>query len=149
MAPKTLDLLDPIDPIGTWERFVRVHRAATTEMDRTLRNRYGRSLDDYDVMHQITAYGAPIRMGELAERLLVANSSCTRIVGRLVDVGLVSRVHEEADRRSVLAELTAAGRRLYRRMAATHTRDIERLVATRLTAVECERLDHALQRLLR
>ena len=69
-----------------------------------------------------------IRMGELAERLLVANSSCTRLVGKLVRSGHLVRRAGDVDRREVLVTLTAAGRTLHRRMAALHTRDIERLM---------------------
>ncbi len=87
-------------------------------------------------------------MGDLAERLLVANSSCHRIVGRLVEAGLVDRLSGERDRREVLVDLTPSGRRLHRRMAAAHTRDIDRLIASRLSPSERTHLDAALRRLL-
>ena len=109
---------------------------------------FGHSLDDYDVLHQISLHGGPIRMGDLAEQLLVANSSCNRIVGRLVDGGFVERSHGEADRREVLVDLTPAGKRLRRRMAAVHTRDIEAHFGARLTANEIAAVDAALRRLL-
>jgi DNA-binding MarR family transcriptional regulator len=117
-------------------------------MDDSLRTLCGHSLDDYDVLHQIFVHGDPIRMGELAERLLVANSSCNRIVGRLVEAGFLTRKHGEHDRRNVLVGLTAEGRRLRRRMAAVHTRDIERLVGARLSTSELTHLDAALRDLL-
>ncbi len=100
------------------------------------------------MLHQIHNYGEPIRMGELSERLLVANSSCNRIVGRLVGAGFITRFHGETDRREVLAELTAEGRRLRSRMAAAHTHDIERLVGTPLSSSQLGQLDEALRRLL-
>lgn len=117
-------------------------------MDRHLREACGHTLDDYDVLHQINAHGEPIRMGDLAERLLVANSSCNRIVGRLVAAGFVERIHGETDGRVVRVRLTTAGARLRRRMAAVHTRDIERSFGARLTAVELEQTDQILRRLL-
>jgi DNA-binding MarR family transcriptional regulator len=117
-------------------------------MDQNLRARYGRSLDDYDVLHQISAHGSPTRMGELAEQLLVANSSCNRIVGRLVEAGLVTRDQGGTDRREVLVDLTPQGRRLHRRMAALHTRDIERLFGAPLSTVERSHLNDAFGRLL-
>jgi len=134
--------------VETWERLVRLQRMTTEAMDENLRARCGHSLDDYDVLHQIAVNGAPIRMGELAERLLVANSSCHRIVGRLVDAGLVDRVPGVTDRREVLVDLTTDGRRLYRRMAVVHTRDIERLFGSRLTADDRSHLDGVLGRVL-
>lgn len=134
--------------VSTWERLVRFHRIATMEMDDNLRTRFGHSLDDYDVLHQMHTHGKPIRMGDLSARLLVANSSCNRIVGRLVDGGFISRLHDENDRRIVLVQLTPEGRRLRRRMAATHTRDIEGLVGVRLTQAQLTDVGEAIDALL-
>lgn len=138
-----------IDPgiLQTWERLVRYHRAATTAMDRHLRARFGHSLDDYDVLHQISVHAGPIRMGDLAANLLIANSSCSRIVGRLVDGGFVER-HGESDGRVVLVDLTRAGTSLRRRMAAVHTRDIEARFGSLVSPAEAAGLDAILQRLL-
>jgi DNA-binding MarR family transcriptional regulator len=134
--------------VDTWELLVRYHRITTRAMDDRLRATCGHSLDDYDILHQIHEHGSAIRMGELADRLLVANSSCNRIVGRLAEAGSISRHHGESDRREVFVDLTAEGKRLRRRMAAVHTRDIEALVGTPLSASQHNQLNEALCRLL-
>ena len=82
------------------------------------------------------------------KRLLVANSSCNRIVGRLADRGLVERTPGELDRRQVRVDLTAEGRRIHRRMAAIHARDIRRLFTERLSEQERSTIESALGRLL-
>ena len=135
--------------VNTWERLVRFHRATTMAMDQSLRTTFDYTLDDYDVLHQINFHNGPIRMGDLAERLLIANSSCHRLVARLVDADLIQRHHDESDRRVVLVSLTSKGRRLRRRMAATHTRDILRLVGEPVGARDLAALDMALMHLLR
>lgn len=140
--------MSSVSAVATWEHLVRFHRVATRAMDENLRARCGQTLDDYDVLHQISAHGTPIRMGDLAEQLLVANSSCNRIVGRLVDAGFVRRAPGDRDRREVLVDLTPAGRRLHRRMAVVHTRDIDRLVGSPLPPSQRADLDAALRRLL-
>ncbi len=134
--------------IDTWERLVRFHRTTTTAMDQHLRARFGHSLDDYDVLHQLQIHGRPMRMGDLAERLLVANSSCNRIVGRLVDAGFVERHHGVTDGRIVLVRLTPKGRALRRRMAAVHVRDIEARLGEPLSTTQASDLDLILRRLL-
>jgi DNA-binding MarR family transcriptional regulator len=134
--------------VDTWELLARYHRITTRAMDDRLRAKFGHSLDDYDILHQIHVHGAPLRMGELAERLLVANSSCNRIVSRLVAAGFISRHHGETDRREVFVDLTTEGTRLWRRMAAVHTRDIEALVGEPLSGGEHNHLNHSLSRLL-
>ncbi len=134
--------------IDSWERLVRYHRVATKAMDKHLRATCGHSLDDYDVMHQVHGHGEPIRMGDLAERLRVANSSCNRVVGRLVTAGYLVRSSGQVDRREVLVDLTATGRRLRRRMAVVHTRDIEQLFGAPLTQSSHRQLDDILKTLL-
>ncbi len=134
--------------IETWEHLVRYHRVTTTAMDQHLRTSFGHSLDEYDVLHQISVHRGPIRMGDLAENLLVANSSCTRLVGRLVDGGFIERSLGEADGRVVLVELTRAGTALRRRMAAVHVRDIETRFGAPLTTAQAADLDAVLRRLL-
>lgn len=134
--------------VDTWERLVGYHRTTTTAMDQHLQATSGHSLDDYDVLHQISVHGGPIRMGDLAENLLVANSSCNRIVGRLVDGGFVERSHGESDGRVVLVDLTRAGNTLRRRMAAVHTRDIEARFGALITPTEAAAIDAILRRLL-
>ena len=134
--------------VDIWERLVRFHRLAVAEMDETLRTRFGHDLTEYDVLHQVSTHGRPIRMGELADRLLIANSSCHRIVGRLVEAGLLERFPGEVDRREVLIGLTTQGRRLRRRMAAVHTRDVERLVGESLPPRDRATFDRTLRKLL-
>lgn len=140
---------DTSDTIEMWERLVRRQRATLQEMDAGLQAAFGHSLDDYDVLHQLASRPAPMRMGELAGRLVVANSSCHRIVGRLAAADLVSRSRGDADRREVLVALTPAGRRLHRRMAVVHTRDIERWFGAPLDAAEHGELRRVLDRLER
>ena len=134
--------------VDTWERLVRYHRITIRAMDEHLQATFGGSLDDYDVLHQISVHDGPIRMGDLAENLLVANSSCNRIVGRLVDDGLVERSHGDPDGRVVLVNLTRAGNTLRRRMAVVHTRDIEARCGALLTPTEAADIDAILKRLL-
>jgi len=127
---------------------VRVHRSLTGSMDRSLRAAFGRSLDEYDVLHQLSIAGEPMRMGDLADRLLVANSSCHRLVGRLVEARLVERVRGEEDRREVLVALSAEGRRLHRRMAAHHGSDIETMFGAPLRPDEQAMIEAACGRLI-
>ncbi len=134
--------------VDTWERWVRYHRVTIDTMDRHLQERFGHTLDEYDVLHQIGSHDEPIRMGDLAANLLVANSSCNRIVARLVEGGFVDRRRDEFDGRVVLAALTRSGESLRRRMAAAHTHDIEALFGAPLTPGRVGDLDTVLHLLL-
>ncbi len=133
--------------LATWERLVRYQRVALHEMDESLRTAVGHSLEDYDVLHQVATHDGPVTMGALADRLVLAKSSCTRLVGRLVATGFLARERGARDRREVLVSITAAGSQLHRRMAAVHTRDIDRLFALRLSSAAAGGLDRALDEL--
>jgi DNA-binding MarR family transcriptional regulator len=53
----------------------------------------------------------PLKMGMLADRLGLAESSVTRLMDRLDAAGMVRRASPPGDRRSVLGTLTPKGRR--------------------------------------
>jgi DNA-binding MarR family transcriptional regulator len=58
----------------------------------------------------------PLRMAEIAAQLDVVPRSATSMVDTLERAGLVTRVADSEDRRSVLVELTASGRELLARL---------------------------------
>ncbi|HZE29794.1 MAG TPA: MarR family transcriptional regulator [Gaiellaceae bacterium] len=53
-----------------------------------------------------------LRVGELADRLGVDDTTATRLVDRLEELGLAERHGEEGDRRAILVGLTAEGEEL-------------------------------------
>lgn len=59
-------------------------------------------------MYLVLATG-PMRMSELAHRLGVTNSTATGQVDRLVELGLLERHEDSADRRQVVVSATAHG----------------------------------------
>jgi DNA-binding MarR family transcriptional regulator len=71
----------------------------------------GLSYPKYDVLSQLADAGEPLSLRVLAECQGCAASNITQIVDRLEDEGLVRRVDDPEDRRSVRAELTDEGRR--------------------------------------
>lgn len=58
-------------------------------------------------------------LGKIGERLQVHATSVTNIIDRLEGAGLVRRVPHPTDRRTTLAEITAAGRRTAERATET------------------------------
>ena len=69
---------------------------------------------EFDVLTALCRAGAPYRLspGRLLRETLVTSGTMTNRVDRLADRGLVRRLPDPADRRGVLVELTADGRRL-------------------------------------
>jgi DNA-binding MarR family transcriptional regulator len=77
-------------------------------------------------------------LGKMGDRLQVHRASVTNVVDRLVEQGLVERVPQETDRRSVLAQITAEGRRVAR--AATERLNAERFGTSPLDDRRCDEL---------
>jgi DNA-binding MarR family transcriptional regulator len=74
--------------------------------------RVGLSYPKYDLLSQLNEADGPLNLRILAECQGCAASNITQIVDRLEADGLVRRVDDPDDRRSVRAELTEEGRRL-------------------------------------
>ena len=105
------------------------------------------TLDEYDVLYQLRRAGRPLRMSELASRVLISRPSTTRVVEHLVQRGWLERRHEDTDRRVVLVGLTAQGKRAQTRAGGLHLDGIARLVEAPLAGHEPGRVAAALRAL--
>ena len=108
------------DDLATWRSFLRVHRRLGERLDLELRERHDLPLEWYDVLLQLSEAGGRLRMGALADAVLISAPNCTRLVDRMVGAGLVARVVDPGDARARLAVLTPEGRTRLRRAAPTH-----------------------------
>jgi DNA-binding MarR family transcriptional regulator len=103
-------------------------------LDRKVRSSLYRGLAG-DLSHiQLAALTAladgDVRMGDLAARLGLAESSVTRLVDRLEGVGLATRRPSAGDRRCVEAGLTSEGRKVVRRVMAERREFLDEILQT-------------------
>ena len=140
--------LRPGDPaLEVWRRLLRFHRTVTVQLGASLQAERSITLDEYDVLYQLNEAGRGVRMTEIAEAVVVAPSSCTRVIDRLVSRGWVERQTDPADRRSVRVSITSAGRNFLRRAALTHLADVDAVFAGLLSPRDLRDLDRILKRL--
>jgi DNA-binding MarR family transcriptional regulator len=59
--------------------------------------------------------------------MLLKHHSTVELVDRLVELDLVSRQPDEADRRRVLLSLTTKGKRLLTKLSAAHLEELRRI----------------------
>lgn len=78
----------------------------------------------------VLVYGGPQSLGSLARRERVSTPTMSRIVDALVRDGIVERVADEDDRRSVRLTPTPDGRRLMERGRARRIERLARELAT-------------------
>ena len=95
---------------------------------------YGLSMTHFQVLAILDVDG-PTPMSRLAEQLQMGFSNVTGIVGRLEERGVVTRIHDEDDRRMVLASLTPAGAAMLKQVEDTRLGHMRQLVEA-LTAEE-------------
>lgn len=89
---------------------------------------------------------ANVSMNQLSEAMGLANSTMTRIVDQLVHKGLVSRRHDDEDRRVVLIGLTAKGQQV-RRALDSERQDLMQRVLGEIPADERATILFALEKL--
>lgn len=107
--------------LAPWRAFLRAHARVARRLDEDLRARHGLSLQEYEtLLHLAEAPDRRLRMGRLADSLLLSKSGVTRLVDRLVDDGLVLRTSCSSDARGAEASLTETGLGRLRAAAPTH-----------------------------
>ncbi|NMD60334.1 UNVERIFIED_ORG: DNA-binding MarR family transcriptional regulator [Nocardia globerula] len=131
-----------------WRNLVVAHSVILGKMEADLRANTGLTLGQYDVLLRLhEAPGNSLRMGDLAQQVLVTTSGVTRVADRLVNAGLVERVRPDADRRVVTVSMTPAGKETLRAASAIHSRGIAEYFADLVEAEELPVLDRFFSRL--
>lgn len=115
--------------LRTWLRLLRITRSTENHLREFLRTRFDTTLPRFDVAAALYRAGAPLKMSDLSQLLLVSNGNSTAVVSRLEREGKVRRVVSRGDRRVVLVALTEAGRAWFREVAAAHEREVDRVFA--------------------
>lgn len=75
------------------------------------------------VVSHLALFG-PLRPSELADRIETGAANMTKIVGRLEAAGLVGRMPDPEDGRSVIVALTPTGAEIGERLVAHHRADM-------------------------
>ena len=112
--------------LAPWRAFLLAHARVSRRLDEELRAEHDVSIAEYDALLTIAqAPGRRIRMGQLAEEVLLSKSGITRLIDRLVGDGLVERSAGLADGRGAEAVLTDRGLTRLRAASRTHLRGID------------------------
>jgi DNA-binding MarR family transcriptional regulator len=123
--------------LAAWRGLLEAHALLTRQLDAQMHAAHGLSLSAYEVLMFLD--DAPehrMRMSEIADRILLSRSGCTRLVDRLVAQGYVTRCAAASDGRGLYARLTDAGLEKIKAARATHREGIRRYFLDRLTAAD-------------
>lgn len=123
----------------------RASRAVERRLDEAL-EAVDLSVPKYSALKHLALAGEPLALSELAARQICVRSNITQLVDRLEADGLVRRVEDPKDRRSVRATLTPLGRER-QAAGAERVRAVQEDVAERLAGIDLAALAGALERL--
>ena len=116
---------------------LEVHAQVTQKLDAQMHAEHGLSVSAYEVlMFLADAPEHRMRMSDIAARVLLSRSGCTRLVDRLVELGYVTRCAASGDGRGLNARLTEAGLDKVAAARSTHREGIRRFFLAHLTKTD-------------
>ena len=116
---------------------LEAHARVTQQLDAQMHAEHGLSLSAYEVlMFLADAPQHRLRMAEIAKAVLLSRSGCTRLVGRLVDQGYLTRHAATTDGRGLYAQLTNAGLDKVNAARGTHHQGIRQFFLEHLTTTD-------------
>jgi DNA-binding MarR family transcriptional regulator len=112
--------VDDHQSLQVWLRLLSCSNQIETEIRKRLRIEFGMTLARFDYLAQLHRHADGLRMSALSRYLMVTGGNVTGLTDELEKEGLVERVAEPEDRRSVRVSLTKKGRRLFEKIASVH-----------------------------
>jgi len=99
-----------VAPMGLIGRLKRINQHLTREMDKTFAA-HGLNLASFDVLATLRRSGAPYRLSpsDLLATMMVTSGTMTNRIDQLCKAGLVERIQNPNDGRSVIISLTSKG----------------------------------------
>jgi DNA-binding MarR family transcriptional regulator len=133
---------------GIVNRINGLNRRFKRSLEETL-SEHGLTHGEWDVLGSLSRAGPPYQRsaGKLAERCDCSSGAMTNRLDQLEARGLVRRLRDPSDRRGVLIELTAKGRKKWDHSVDAQA-EKEALMAAALTGREKEQLNALLRRLM-
>ncbi len=110
-----------------WRTLAALHGLIEGELERSLQDGSKLSVVEYTVLDALSRQdGWDMRMQQLARATALSSSATTRLVNRLEDRGLLTRILCADDRRGIYTELTGSGLALLERARPVHDATLER-----------------------
>jgi DNA-binding MarR family transcriptional regulator len=115
-----------------WRVFLECGYALIDILDAELQAEAGMTLRWYDVLVNLEEAERPVRMNELASRILASKSGLTRVIDRMEEAGLVERQRPREDRRAIEVVMTPKGAEALHAARMVHRRGIQEHFAQHL-----------------
>ncbi|MCQ8769266.1 MarR family winged helix-turn-helix transcriptional regulator [Streptomyces telluris] len=142
--PELADGLRSVEVLGRMQRMQLVY----DQHYKRISDEFGVNVGEFDVLSTLRRSGAPYTLsaGAFAKAAMVSPGAITNRLDRLEDKGLVERIRDRADRRSVRIRLTGRGKALIDEAMVAHLRDYDEILSV-LTPEECEQIASGLRKI--
>ncbi|MEU4777703.1 MarR family transcriptional regulator [Micromonospora sp. NPDC023633] len=131
-----------------WRTLAALHGLIDTALEKALQAEHHLSVVEYTVLDALSRQdGWHMRMQQLARAAALSSSATTRLVNRLEDRGLLTRILCQDDRRGIYTELTEQGWALLNQARPTHDETLATALAQAEELPELAPLVDALHRL--
>ncbi|ACZ87356.1 MarR family winged helix-turn-helix transcriptional regulator [Streptosporangium roseum] len=131
-----------------WRTLAALHGLIDAAMERSLQAGHELSVVEYTVLDALSRQdGWHMRMQQLARAAALSGSATTRLVNRLEDRGLLTRILCQDDRRGIYTELTEQGWALLTQARPTHDEVLARTLGEAEQTPELAPLVEALNNL--
>ena len=130
--------------LDMWVKLARAFSAMNARSNEDIRS-YGLTGPQFGALECLGHLGS-MTIGELSKKMLVSGGNTTCIIDNLEKEGLAERVHTADDRRVIMVQLTAKGKKRFNEIFPRHAAHISTLTAT-LTDEEQVTLGHLLKKL--
>lgn len=135
-------------PMAVWGRLKRTVKYSERRLAENF-TLYQLNSGEFDVLATLRRSGGDFKLKptDLYQSLMITSGAITNRIDTLEKKGLVKRVHDSEDRRTIYVQLTEAGYELISQAVITHTQTEEFLLKG-LKKEELAQLDQLLKKLL-
>ncbi|MEU6135369.1 MarR family transcriptional regulator [Nocardioides sp. NPDC047086] len=128
-----------------WRTLAAVHGLIEAALEKALQREHGLSVVEFTVLDALSRQdGWHMRMQQLARAAALSSSATTRLVTRLENRNLLTRILCADDRRGIYTELTPAGRALLQKARPLHDEVLRTALDEAAEIPELAPLVHAL-----
>ncbi|MFC7305081.1 MarR family winged helix-turn-helix transcriptional regulator [Streptomyces monticola] len=143
------ELTDAMWPVQVLARVQRLSMVLSKE-NKAFAVEHGLEMGEFDVLTTLRRSGPPYALtaGAFLKAAMVTSGAITNRVDRMEAKGLVERVRDGSDRRTVRIRLTERGMEMTDQLMADHLVNYERIIGAALSREECEQVASGLRKLL-
>jgi DNA-binding MarR family transcriptional regulator len=149
MTQDAISEADQQTHLKMWRSFLEARSTVVKHLERRMQEQHGLPLAWWDVLQQLAdGPDGRLRMGELAESVLLTRSGITRLVDRMIGDGLVAREPCPGDRRGYFAVITEKGLDTIEKVGPDYSKDAWEVFLGHVTQEEAVLLGQVFNRVL-